>query len=41
MVADSTNSSAFVEISANFRNHWIFSRMSRLDRSIVSRVSIS
>jgi hypothetical protein len=41
MVADSTNSSARVEISANLRNHWIFSRISRLERSMVSLVSIS
>src|SRR5213592_292725 len=41
IVADSTKSSAFVEMSANLRNHWIFSRISRLERSIVSRVSIS
>ena len=41
IVADSTKSSALVEMSANFRNHWIFSRISRFERSIVSRVSIS
>ena len=41
IVAASTNSSALVEISANFRNHWIFSRISRFERSIASRVSIS
>ena len=41
IVADSTNSSALVEISANFRNHWIFSRILCLERSMVSLVSIS
>jgi len=41
IVADSTKSSALVLMSANFRNHWIFSRISFLERSIVSRVSIS
>ena len=41
MVADSTNSSARVLISANFKNHWILSRISRFERSIVSLVSIS
>ena len=41
IVADSTKSSALVEMSANLRNHWIFSRISTLDRSIVSFVSIS
>src|SRR5207245_10146294 len=41
IVADSTKSSALVGMSANFRNHWIFSRISRFERSIVSRVSIS
>ncbi len=41
IVADSTKSSAFVEMSANFRNHLIFSRISTLLRSIVSFVSIS
>ena len=41
IVAASTNSSAFVEISANLRNHWIFSRISRFERSIASFVSIS
>jgi hypothetical protein len=41
IVADSTKSSALVEMSANFRNHWIFSLISVFERSIVSRVSIS
>src|SRR5581483_1117259 len=41
IVADSTNSSARVEISANFRNHWIFSLISVFERSMVSFVSIS
>ena len=41
IVADSTKSSALVEMSANFRNHWIFSRISRFERSIASLVSIS
>ncbi len=41
IVADSTKSSAFVEMSANLRNHLIFSRISTFDRSIVSFVSIS
>ncbi len=41
MVADSTNSSALVLMSANLRNHSIFSRISRLDFSIVCLVSIS
>ena len=41
MVADSTNSSALVLMSAKRRNQLIFSRISLLDRSMVSRVSIS
>jgi hypothetical protein len=41
VLAASTNSSAFVLISANFRNHWILSRISFLLRSMASRVSIS
>ncbi len=41
IVAHSTKSSALVLISANFKNHWIFSRISFLDFSIVSLVSIS
>src|SRR5574341_1272022 len=41
MVADSTKSSALVEMSANLRNHWIFSRIWSLLRSMVSLVSIS
>ncbi len=41
IVADSTNSSALVLMSANFRNHSIFSRISFLDFSMVSWVSIS
>ena len=41
IVADSTNSSARVLISANFRNHWILSLISVFDRSIVCFVSIS
>ena len=41
MVADSTKSSALVVMSANLRNHWILSRISCLERSMVSLVSIS
>src|SRR5512135_2996583 len=41
MVALSTNASACVEISANFRNQRIFCLMSCLERSMVSLVSIS
>ncbi len=41
IVADSIKSSALVVISANFKNQLIFSRISFLDRSMVSRVSIS
>src|SRR5579872_1381801 len=41
MVALSTNESAWVEISANFRNQRIFCLMSCFDRSMVSLVSIS
>ena len=41
IVADSMNSSALVVMSANLRNQLIFSRISCLERSMVSRVSIS
>ena len=41
MVAVSMNSSALPRISANLRNQSIFSRISTLERSIVSLVSIS
>src|SRR3972149_5310753 len=41
IVADSTKSSALVVMSANLRNHRIFSRISTLLRSMLCRVSIS
>ena len=41
IVADSTKSSALVVMSANLRNQFIFLRISFLDRSMVSLVSIS
>src|SRR5947209_14508294 len=41
IVADSTNASAWAEISANLRNQRIFCLMSCLARSMLSFVSIS